>query len=82
MQAYHGGVGCGRTVTLRVQIQVDWVVLFDVIWEASPFLRTSCGVVVIVRQNPVFPVDARIAKVLLLGRHLRVHRFVFLDSTA
>lgn len=29
---------------LRAQIQVDWVVLFGVILEASPFLRTSCGV--------------------------------------
>lgn len=66
---------------LRGQIQADWVVLFDVIWEASPFLRTSCMVVVIVRQSPVFPVDARITEGLL-SRHLRVHRFVFLDSTA
>lgn len=67
---------------LRVQIQVDWVVLFGVILETFPLLRTLCGVVVIVRQNPVFPVGARIAEVLLLGRHLRVHRFIFLDSTA
>lgn len=65
---------------LRVQIQVDWVVLFGVILEAFPLLRTLCGVVVIVRQNPVFPVDARIAEVLLLGKHLRVHRFVSLTQ--
>lgn len=67
---------------LHVQIQVDWVVLFDVILEASPLLRTSCGMVVIIRQNPVFPMDARITEGLLLSRHFRVHCFIFLDSTA
>lgn len=51
MQACHCGVGCGRTVTLRAQIQVDWVVLFGVILEASPFLRTSCGVLVMIRRT-------------------------------
>lgn len=36
---------------LRAQIQVDWVVLFGVILEASPFLRTSCGMLVMIRRT-------------------------------
>jgi hypothetical protein len=53
---------------LRVQVQVDWVVLFDVILEASPTLRTSCDLVVITRQKAAFPIDARVTKGLPLTR--------------
>lgn len=40
-------------------IQVDWVVLFGIILEASPFLRTSCDLVVISGQKAAYPGDAR-----------------------
>lgn len=46
----------------------DQTVLFDVVLEASALLSTSCDLVVIIRQNPVFPVDGGTTKGLPLAR--------------
>lgn len=62
-----GGTAVG-TAALRVQIQVDWVLLSGVIVVASSFLRTSCDLVII-RQKPVFPLDARITEGVPLSRY-------------
>lgn len=65
---------------LRVQIQVDWVVLFGVVLEASPFLRASCGLMVIIRQSPVFPIDAKLQRDYLSADIFRMYHFIFLIS--
>lgn len=52
------------------QIKVDWgcYVLCRVFLEALPFLRTSCDLVVIIRQKLVFPTDAKIIEGFTLTR--------------
>lgn len=64
-----GGTAVGTAAAaLHAQIQVDWVLLFGVIVVASSFLRTSCDLVII-RQKPVFPLDARITEGVPLSRY-------------
>lgn len=70
MQAFHSGVSCGRTAAepLCSMTNSSWLGgSVGVILEASPFLRTWCGLVAIIRQNPVFSIDARITEGLPLS---------------